>query len=38
MGLTDVGRATIAALSLNHPDALAARAALIAEGLFPPEF
>jgi hypothetical protein len=32
-GLTPVGRTTIAVLRMNHPDALAVRQSLIAEGL-----
>jgi hypothetical protein len=36
IGVTDVGRTTIAVLAINNPDAVAARAALIAEGRFPP--
>jgi hypothetical protein len=30
------GRATIAVMKINHPHAVAARAALIDEGVFPP--
>ena len=37
LGLTDVGRKTIVVLAINDADALAARATLIAEGLFPPQ-
>ena len=33
IGLTSVGRATIAVLRINRPDALLARAALAAEGI-----
>ncbi|WP_437671996.1 HNH endonuclease [Sorangium sp. So ce131] len=36
VGRTATGRATIAVLVLNHPDALALRAELIEEGVFPP--
>lgn len=36
LGKTDVGRVTVAVLEINHPDYLAARSALIDEGLFPP--
>ena len=38
VGLTEVGRVTIAVLALNHPDVVAARSTLIAEGLLPPQF
>jgi hypothetical protein len=34
-GKTAVGRATIAVLSINDPDAVAAREALMEEGVFP---
>lgn len=34
-GKTAVGRATIAVLSINDPDAIAVREALLEEGLFP---
>lgn len=37
-GRTRIGRTTIAVLSINHPDALAVRAALLEEGVFPPAF
>ena len=37
VGRTPVGRATIAALGINLPPRIAQRAALIAEGVFPPE-
>ena len=33
IGLTPVGRATVSVLQCNHPDALLARAALLAEGI-----
>ena len=36
IGLTPVGRATVAVLAMNDPDFVALRAALIAEGVFPP--
>jgi len=36
-GLTDVGRTTIAVLTINHPDYVALRESLMAEGLFPPQ-
>jgi hypothetical protein len=36
VGRTAVGRATIAALAINLPHRVAQRAALIAEGVFPP--
>jgi hypothetical protein len=36
VGLTAVGRVTIAVLAMNSPDAVEVRKALIAEGLFPP--
>jgi hypothetical protein len=32
---TAVGRTTIVVLAMNHPDAVAVRRSLIAEGLFP---
>ncbi len=35
LGLTPVGRTTIHVLALNDPGAVAVRAALIAEGLYP---
>jgi HNH endonuclease len=35
-GLTPTGRATIRVLSINDPNAIAVRQALIAEGAFPP--
>ena len=35
-GLTDVGRATITVLAINHSDAVAFRKALIEEGISPP--
>lgn len=35
LGLTAVGRTTIDVLRINHPDAVAVRAALIDEGVFP---
>lgn len=35
IGLTAVGRVTIDVLRINHPDAIAVRASLIAEGVFP---
>jgi hypothetical protein len=34
VGLTAVGRATVDVLTINHPDNVAARAHLMAEGLF----
>ena len=37
LGITPIGRATIVVLDMNHSDSLAVRAALIAEGVFPPE-
>jgi hypothetical protein len=37
VGKTPIGRATIAVLAMNDPDAVQARADLIAEGLFPPD-
>jgi hypothetical protein len=36
VGLTPVGRTTIAVLALNDPEAVAVREALIEEGVFPP--
>jgi hypothetical protein len=36
LGRTPVGRATIAVLAMNLPHRVAQRAALIAEGVFPP--
>ena len=36
-GRTPVGRATIAVLAINLPHRVAQRAALISEGVFPPE-
>jgi hypothetical protein len=36
VGKTPIGRATIAVLEINHPDAVAVRAALISEGVFLP--
>ncbi len=36
IGKTPVGRVTVAVLLINHPDAIAAREALIEEGVFPP--
>jgi HNH endonuclease len=36
IGRTSVGRATIAVLQMNAPHRIAQRAALIAEGVFPP--
>ena len=36
VGLTPLGRTTVAVLALNDPAAVAVRAALIAEGGFPP--
>ncbi len=35
VGLTRSGRATIAVLEINHPDAVAMRAMLMAEGVYP---
>jgi hypothetical protein len=35
VGRTSVGRATVAVLEINHPDAVAVRRALIEEGVFP---
>jgi hypothetical protein len=36
IGKTSIGRATIEVLQINHPDAIAARASLIEESVFPP--
>ena len=36
VGRTPIGRATVAVLNVNDPEAVATRAALIAAGLFPP--
>ncbi len=36
VGRTPIGRTTIAVLEINHPDAVAVREELIAEGVFPP--
>lgn len=36
VGLTPVGRATIAVLAMNHPNQVAVRRELIGEGRFPP--
>lgn len=36
IGRTPIGRATISVLQINAPHRLAQRAALIAEGIFPP--
>jgi hypothetical protein len=36
VGRTAVGRATVAVLMMNHPQAVALRRSLIAEGRFPP--
>lgn len=33
LSLTDIGRATIAVLAMNHPDYVAVREALLAEGI-----
>ncbi|XXY49893.1 HNH endonuclease signature motif containing protein [Sorangium sp. So ce269] len=35
VGISAIGRATIAVLAINHPDAVALRASLIEEGVFP---
>ncbi|WP_438011552.1 HNH endonuclease signature motif containing protein [Sorangium sp. So ce321] len=35
VGSSAIGRATIAVLAINHPDAVALRASLIEEGVFP---
>jgi hypothetical protein len=37
LGLTPFGRVTIRVLAINHPDAIAFRRELIAEGVFPPD-
>jgi hypothetical protein len=36
LGLTPIGRVTIRVLAINHPDVVAFRRELIAEGVFPP--
>ncbi len=36
VGVTRIGRATIAVLDMNHPDSVAVRESLIEEGAFPP--
>ncbi|MCA9270515.1 MAG: HNH endonuclease [Planctomycetales bacterium] len=36
VGLTGIGRVTIAVLDINQPERVALRQALIAEGVFPP--
>lgn len=36
VGLTPIGRTTVRVLAMNHPVTLAVRAALLAEGVFPP--
>ena len=36
IGRTMIGRATIAVLEINHPDAIVVRDALMVEGVFPP--
>jgi hypothetical protein len=36
VGVTPLGRATIAVMDINHPSAIAVREQLMAEGLFPP--
>jgi hypothetical protein len=36
VGRTAIGRTTVAVLNINEPEAVAARAALIEAGLFPP--
>jgi HNH endonuclease len=38
IGRTPIGRATIAVLCLNNPEAVTLRRALIAEGRFPPDW
>jgi len=38
VGLTSIGRTTVALLQMNHPDYLALRESLIEEGLFPAEW
>jgi hypothetical protein len=35
LGITAIGRTTIVVLNMNHPDSVAVRAALIAEGGYP---
>jgi HNH endonuclease len=35
VGRTTVGRATVRTLQLNHPEAIAVRSCLMAEGLYP---
>jgi hypothetical protein len=35
VGKTPIGRATIEVLAINHPDSIAVRESLIAEGVFP---
>lgn len=37
VGRTPIGRATVALLSINHPDHVLLRELLIEEGVFPPE-
>ena len=37
LGLTPFGRVTIRVLAINHPEAVALRRELFAEGVFPPE-
>jgi hypothetical protein len=37
LGLTTIGKATIATLDINNPSAVAVREELIAEGVFPPD-
>lgn len=36
VGRTEIGRTTINVLTINHPDYVALRNSLIAEGIFPP--
>jgi hypothetical protein len=36
VGLTGIGRTTVYVLAMNHPVARSVRAALLAEGVFPP--
>jgi hypothetical protein len=36
LGLSPTGRATLRVLKMNHPDSIAIRKSLIAEGRFPP--
>jgi len=36
-GLTDIGRATVAALQMNHPDIVAARQLWVSVGWHPPD-